>query len=101
MLRAVLARAWTSSPFRKELAGVDVDAVLAAGRAILEEAPRTIAELGKALAERWPDREVDSLAYAARFLLPIVQLPPRGIWGKTGRPTWTTLEAWLGRRRSR
>ena len=26
----------------------------------------------------------------------IVQVPPRGLWGRTGRPTNTTVESWLG-----
>lgn len=93
----VLARAWTSSPFVKRLHGTDVEAVVAAGRAALEEEPRTLTALGNLLHERWPDRDPSPLAYAARFLLPIVQLPPRGVWNRTFQATWTTLEAWLGR----
>jgi hypothetical protein len=95
----VLRRAWRSSPFRKLLDGLDVDAVLAAGRGVLEAEPRTTAALGRALAERWPDADPASLGYAARFLLPIVQVPPRGLWGRASQPApvWTTLEAWLGR----
>ena len=90
------ARSWKSSPFSKQLAGVDVDAVVAAARAALEERPRTTSALGAALAPRWPDREPSALAYAARYLLPLVQIPPRGLWGRTGLPTNTTAEAWLG-----
>jgi hypothetical protein len=30
------------------------------------------------------------------FVLPLAQTPPRGIWGKGGKPAVTTLESWLG-----
>jgi hypothetical protein len=97
ILADVMARSWRSSPFVKRLVGTDLDAVLARARDALEERPRTPSELGAALAPGWPDRDPMSLAYAARFLLPLVQIPPRGLWQRTGRPTNTTAEAWLGR----
>jgi hypothetical protein len=96
ILADVMARSWKSSPFIKQLGGVDTDEVVAAARKALEERPRTPSELGAALAPGWPDRDSTALAYAARFLLPLVQVPPRGLWRKTGRPTNTTAEAWLG-----
>ena len=89
-------RAWRSSPFAKQLAGLDIDAVVAAGREALEREPRSPAALGEALSARWPDRDRASLAYAARIMLPLVQVPPRGLWRKTGRTVNTTAEAWLG-----
>jgi Winged helix DNA-binding domain len=97
ILADVMARSWRSSPFVKRLVGVDIDRVLARAREVLEERPRTPSELGAALAPDWPDRDAPSLAYAARFLLPLVQVPPRGLWRQTGRATNTTAEAWLGR----
>jgi DNA glycosylase AlkZ-like len=96
ILADVMARSWRSSPFAKQLVGVDLDAVLARARELVEERPMTPAELGTMLSPIWPDRDAPSLAYAARFLLPLVQVPPRGLWGRTGRPTNTTAEAWLG-----
>ena len=96
VMRGVLARAWRSSPFAKQLAGLDLGPVLERARALLEAQPRSPSELGAALAEEFPGRDPASLAYAARFLLPLVQVPPRGLWGRTSRATNTTAEAWLG-----
>jgi hypothetical protein len=38
-----------------------------------------------------------ALGVAATRLLPVVQLPPRGVWGRSGRARWATVERWLGR----
>jgi len=33
---------------------------------------------------------------AVRLLVPMVQVPPRGLWKASGQPTWAALEDWLG-----
>ena len=97
ILGSVLARTFGSTSFAKDIDGVDRAALLGVARALLEERPRTRAELGPILAERWPDRPPGSLAQAATYLLPIVQVTPRGLWRKKGPAAWTTIEKWLGR----
>lgn len=81
---------------RHRLEGLDMDAVLTAGREFIEESPRTAAELRTLLAPLFPGREAPALAHAVRCLLPTIQVPPRGIWGKGGNPAMSTAEAWLG-----
>ena len=95
--QSLFERGWQTSHFGRNLVGVDLTAVIAEATALMKERPRTFAELGKLLQPRWPDRDAISLAYAIRYLVPIVQVPPRGIWGKSAQPTWTSTELWLGR----
>lgn len=98
-LRPVLQESLTrglASTFGRKLAGLDLAEVTAAGRALVEEKPLTLGVLGKLLAERWPDRDPSALANAVRALEPLVQVPPRGLWGESGQAVHTTAEAWLG-----
>ena len=81
----------------RDLRGVDVDAVLAFARELVDERPRSGGELRAALAERFPRHDAADLAYACRNLLAFVQVPPRGVWGKSAQVTSTTAECWLGR----
>lgn len=85
-----------ASQLRAPAGSVDEGELLSAIREILTERPKTRSDLGKALAERWPNVDPTALSYAM-YLVPLVQVTPRGIWGKSGASTFTTLEAWIGR----
>lgn len=77
---------------------LDTDALVEVAAKLLAERPRTPKELGTLLRERWPARDPAALAYATRNRLALVQVPPRGLWGKSGQTTLTTAEHWLDRR---
>jgi Winged helix DNA-binding domain len=81
--------------YRAELADLDLAGLVAAVRLALGEGPRTQAELGRLLAESWPDRDPVALGHAARTAVPLVQVPPRGIWGASGLPRCAAAEDWL------
>ncbi|MGH2686453.1 MAG: winged helix DNA-binding domain-containing protein [Actinomycetota bacterium] len=83
--------------FAPHLVGIDVEPVLAFAREILGERPHTTAQLRAAMAARFPDLHPGALAYACRCFLPLVQVPPRGVWGKRAQVTLMTTDGWLGR----
>lgn len=76
--------------------GLDHDALLAVGRDLLDAEPWTPAELRASLGERWPDRDADTLTTVLRNLLPLIQVPPRGVWGQGGQTRYVTAPSWLG-----
>ena len=98
---AIDRKLYTGSANRAGVKEIDAGELVAAGRALLEERSLTARELGGLLRERWPDQDPTALARAIRHLVPLVQVPPRGLWGKSGPAAHTTIEAWLGRRLDR
>jgi hypothetical protein len=85
--------------YRRELAGVDLDELAAAGRAVMADGrARTMAELVAGVEDRWPGRPrraLGELLIAA--LVPMAQLPPRGLWRARAGVRNLPLAAWLGR----
>ncbi|MEU0929280.1 winged helix DNA-binding domain-containing protein [Streptomyces malaysiensis] len=85
--------------YRRELAGIDLGELGAAGRAVMADGePRSMAELVGALAARWPGpppRALGEMLIAA--LVPVAQTPPRGLWRAKGGVRNVLLSSWLGR----
>jgi hypothetical protein len=89
-------RTMTGTPFGKRLRDLDHDELRRAAREIVEEAPRSTAELGPLLVKRFPGHDGEAMAIAATRFLPMVQVTPRGLWRESGQTRWTTAESWLG-----
>ncbi len=81
--------------FGPRLAGVDLTELRAVAAALLSQTPLTRSQLAGRLSPRWPAHDPAALAYAATHLLHLVQVPPRGLWGRTAPATWFLASAWL------
>jgi hypothetical protein len=81
----------------RRAAGVPDEELAQAGRALVDEEPRTFRELGRLLAARWPECDPDALAMGVRELVLLVQVPPRGLWSRGGEARHAAAETWLGR----
>lgn len=90
-VQPVLDRALMGN-FRRDLDGLDLAEVAAAGATLLAERPRPISEVGRALAPRWPDRDPEVLGVTVAYSTPLYQLPPRGVWGRSGRALLAPLD---------
>ncbi len=94
IMQPVLDRQFKGQRLVRTLKGLDIEEFKAACVGFLEEKPRTRAEIRKLLEERWPDHDSEALSFVL-YLIPLVQVPPRGIWGRSGRATWALMDDWL------
>lgn len=80
---------------KRFMTGVDLDELEVVARELFVAEPRIYRAAARAMADRWPEADVASLGYACA-IVPLVQLPPRGQWGRTGRAILADAEQWLG-----
>ena len=78
--------------------GVDLAPVLRSARQELRGDRARPRELRRASGRALPGHDAAALGCACRCLLALVQVPPRGVWGRTRRRHVATAEAWLGGR---
>jgi hypothetical protein len=86
-----------NSTATKRTADLDLARLLGVSRSLLAERPLTLGELGAALAAEFPRWEPADLSLLARTHLPLVQPPPRGLWGQSAPARHVTAQAWLDR----
>lgn len=95
-LQPSLDRGLRNSRWAAGITGVDRGALLAHGRQALAGQPLGPAELRTVLGARFPAADPESLVNALRVWAPLVQVPPRGLWGATGGPRYAFADDWLG-----
>jgi Winged helix DNA-binding domain len=83
--------------FGRRMGGADPAMLAAAVRELLTEGPIGARELGRRLVERGIGDDVEAIGNAARVHVPLVQVPPRGVWGVGGQAKYAPIESWTGR----
>ena len=83
--------------FGRRMGGAEPGRIAAATRELLAEEVLGARELGRRLVARGIGTDPEAMGNAARIYVPMVQVPPRGVWGSSGRALYATLESWTGR----
>jgi len=86
-----------SNQMSRPARGVPVEDLVATVRRLLEPGPLAVKQLGEQLAQVFPDVPAGALAHVARERVPMVQVPPRGLWKQPGGVRYQTVENYLGR----
>ena len=103
---ALRLRAWVQPALDRQSAtnqmtrparDVPVEELVASTRRLLEPGPLPVRQLGEQLAESFTDVPAPALAHMARERVPMVQVPPRGLWRRSGGVVYQTVEGYLGR----
>jgi hypothetical protein len=82
--------------FGRRMGGADTGELARAARELLAGEPLTAREVARSLVERGIGDDVEAIANAVRAYAPLVQVPPRGVWGAGGKARYATLEAFTG-----
>ena len=86
----------SSNQLSRPAKGVTAEDLVAETRRILAEGPLPVKELGERLAETYPDVPAAALVHKARERVPMLQVPPRGLWKRSGGVVYQTMENYLG-----
>jgi Winged helix DNA-binding domain len=97
LTHVVAERQHRGGAYRRRMGGADMEGLVEAARELLAEEPLGGRELGRRLVERGFGQDPEAIGNAARTHLPLVQVTPRGVWGRTGRAQLATIESWTGR----
>ena len=85
IIQRVAEGGWRGSQWSKQIGGAHPEQVVAAARELLDGQAIGRTEIGKRLAERWPDADPFALGGTVLYLLATVQ-PPPGASGARAEP---------------
>jgi hypothetical protein len=83
--------------FGRRMGGADIGELARAVREVLDGEALTARELGRRLVARGIGEDVEAIGNATRVHVPLVQVPPRGVWGQSGQAKYAPIESWTGR----
>lgn len=96
LLQDRLERLMKTADWYRRCADVDRGVLVSAASEALEDGPLDGKALGAALATRFPGHTSGDLVNMVRLLMPLLQTPPRGLWKRTGSPTYALAADWHG-----
>jgi Winged helix DNA-binding domain len=96
-VQPALDRQSASNQMSRPAKAVAADDLVAECRRLLADGPLPVKTLGERLAEAFPGVPAGALAHKARERAPMVQVPPRGLWQRSGGVRYQTVENHLGR----
>ncbi|MBN8466374.1 AlkZ family DNA glycosylase [Corallococcus exiguus] len=96
-----LLNAAMRSVLKERATALDLPALLATAKPFLQEKPRTFEAVREHLMKHHVDGDERAMGFAARMMLPLVQVPEEGLeWGWPGNSGFTLAESWLGEKLS-
>ena len=96
-VQPALDRGSRSNNLSRPARDIASDELEAVARKALSGGPLPVADLGTLLAEAFPGVPEGALRNAARERVPLVQLPPRGLWKRSGGVVYDLVDRWLDR----
>ena len=96
LVQVVIERSHNGA-FGRRMGGADIGELERAVREELDGEALPARELGRRLVARGIGEDVEAMGNATRVYAPLVQVPPRAVWGKRGQAKYATLESWTGR----
>ena len=92
-----LDRVSSSNQLSRPAKHLSTDALETVVRPLLADGPRTHDDIARALALSFPDTPTTAVKQVTRERLPLVQVPPRGLWKRSGGVVYAFADDYLGK----